>query len=121
MLCSEWYENFPVVLLEAFAAGKPVIGSALGSLQRLIESGRTGLLFEAGSPRDLAEKMELLSNSPDLRRRMGEAARSASRSVTIGTARWPAFCKFSRTPSPAGNGLRPPPLFKSRRPRNRDA
>jgi glycosyltransferase involved in cell wall biosynthesis len=76
VLCSEWYEGFPVVLLEAFAAGKPVIGSALGSLPRLIDAGKTGLLYEAGSPRDLAGRMELLWNNPDLRRRMGEAARA---------------------------------------------
>jgi len=72
---SEWYEMFPMVLLEAWAAGKPVIGSRLGATADLIEEGRTGLLFEPGNPLDLARKIESLSGSPDLVSLMGAHAR----------------------------------------------
>jgi glycosyltransferase involved in cell wall biosynthesis len=75
VLCSEWYENFPVVMLEAFAAGKPVVASAFGGLPRLIEQGKTGLLFQAGSAADLADRMSFLSANPEHCTRMGRAAR----------------------------------------------
>ncbi len=53
---STWYEGFPMVIVEAFAAGLPVIASRLGSMLELIEEGSTGLLFEAGNGKDLAQK-----------------------------------------------------------------
>jgi glycosyltransferase involved in cell wall biosynthesis len=52
------YEGFPMVIREAFACGKPVIASRLGAMAELIEEGKTGLLFEPGSPEDLADKMK---------------------------------------------------------------
>lgn len=72
---SEWYEMFPMVLLEAWAAGKPVIGSRLGATADLIEEGRTGLLFEPANPLDLAQKIENLCGSPDRLSLMGAQAR----------------------------------------------
>ena len=73
---SEWYEMFPMVLLEAWAAGKPVIGSRLGATADLIEEGRTGLLFEPGDPLDLTQKIENLYSSPDRVSRMGAQVRT---------------------------------------------
>lgn len=46
---SEWYDNFPNVILESFAYKKPVIATNFGSLPELVENGKTGLLFEKGS------------------------------------------------------------------------
>jgi len=54
VLPSEWYENFPMTLLEAYATGLPVIGSAIGSLTELIADQRTGRHFRAGDASDLA-------------------------------------------------------------------
>src|SRR5690349_20665907 len=45
------YEDAPRPLVEAFAAGLPVIASRIGSLAELVEPGRNGLLFEPGSGR----------------------------------------------------------------------
>jgi len=76
VLPSLWYENFPRTLLEAFANGLPVIASRLGALRELIEHGRTGLLFEAGSSEDLARHLAWAEAYPEKMRAMGENARA---------------------------------------------
>ena len=73
---SEWYENCSMVVLEAMAYGKPVIGSRIGGIPEQIEDGVTGLLFEMGNARELAEKMEYLIDNPEVRTEMGKAARA---------------------------------------------
>jgi len=73
---SLWYENSPRALIEAFASGLPVIASRIGALGELVQDGRTGLLFEAGSSRDLAEKMLWASSHPAEMRRLGKSARA---------------------------------------------
>jgi len=53
--------------LEAFAAGKPVVASNLGSLPYVIEDGKSGILFEPGNVDDLIEKVNhLLANPSDI-------------------------------------------------------
>jgi glycosyltransferase involved in cell wall biosynthesis len=73
---SIWYENFPRTIVEAFACGLPVIASRIGALAEIVEEGKTGLLFEPGNPRDLAEKMTWALDNPAEMRRMGDNARS---------------------------------------------
>ena len=72
---SEWYETFGLVVLEAYSAGKPVIGSNLGGLPFVIEDGLSGLLFQPGNSDDLREKVSYLLNRPDEAERMGRRAR----------------------------------------------
>ena len=50
---SEWYENCPMTVLEAKAAGTPVIGARIGGIPELIRDGVDGTLFEAGNVDDL--------------------------------------------------------------------
>jgi glycosyltransferase involved in cell wall biosynthesis len=57
---SEWYEAFPMVVLEAYACGVPVVASRIGSLAEIVIEGETGMLFEPGDPVDLANKINLL-------------------------------------------------------------
>lgn len=72
---SVWYEGFPRTLVEAFAAGLPVIASRLGAMATSIDDGRTGLLFEPGSASDLAAKLRWAQANPEAMAEMGLAAR----------------------------------------------
>lgn len=76
ILPSEWYENNPISVLEAFALGKPVIGSNIGGIPELIKNNITGLIFEPGDARDLAEKIQYAADNPEKIVAMGENARS---------------------------------------------
>lgn len=61
------YENMPNTILEAFANGKPVIASNIGSLPELVKDGETGFLFEPGNDDDLRDKVTyMLLNQSDL-------------------------------------------------------
>jgi len=51
---SEWYENAPMSVLEAYALGKPVIGARIGGIPELVRDGATGFLFESGDVESLA-------------------------------------------------------------------
>ncbi|HEX4329632.1 MAG TPA: glycosyltransferase [Burkholderiales bacterium] len=76
VLPSIWYENFPRVLVEAFACGLPVIASRLGAMAELVEEGVTGLLFEPGNAGDFADQLAWAQAHPERMRRMGDAARA---------------------------------------------
>jgi glycosyltransferase involved in cell wall biosynthesis len=73
---SEWYENFPMTIAEAFACGVPVICSRLGAMQEIVEDGRTGLHFAPGNADDLAAKVAWAWRHPDEMAAMGRAARA---------------------------------------------
>ena len=72
---SIWYDNFPVSLLEAYAAGKPVLASNSGCFPHIVEEGRSGLLFERGNSAALAEKIRWLYQHPNELTTMGRYAR----------------------------------------------
>ena len=61
--------------LEAMAAGRPVVGSRIGGIPEMVVEGETGVLVPAQDPGALAEALEPLINSPELRQRLGLAAR----------------------------------------------
>jgi glycosyltransferase involved in cell wall biosynthesis len=68
---SEWYENSPNIILEAYSQGKPVIGSRIGGIPELIDENKTGLLFEAGNCRELARCMRTLYDDRRMAQEMG--------------------------------------------------
>jgi glycosyltransferase involved in cell wall biosynthesis len=72
---SVWFEQFPMVVLEAMGRALPVIGSRIGGLPEIIEDGLTGSTFEPGNPQDLARQVRLLWDDPQLCHRMGIAGR----------------------------------------------
>jgi glycosyltransferase involved in cell wall biosynthesis len=65
VLPSEWYENAPVSILEAYALGKPVVGARIGGIPELIREGETGECFESGSSDDLAATLGRIAKTPD--------------------------------------------------------
>jgi len=71
---SIWYENCSLSILESFALGKSVIASKIGGIPELIKHSETGLLFEHGNAKDLANKIECLLNRPDKIIKMGQNA-----------------------------------------------
>ncbi|HEY4051209.1 MAG TPA: glycosyltransferase [Acidobacteriaceae bacterium] len=72
---SEWYEGFPVTLVEAFATGLPALVSRIGSLASLVETGKTGLQFTPGNASEVACNVRLLFSQPELLKEMRRAAR----------------------------------------------
>jgi glycosyltransferase involved in cell wall biosynthesis len=75
VLPSECYENFPRVIIEAFAKGTPVIVSKLGAMAEIVDDGRTGLHFKPGDPIDLADKVRSILGDPSKLRQMRQAGR----------------------------------------------
>ena len=73
---SLWHENFPYVILQAFAAGKAVIGSRRGGIPELIEDGKSGLLYDAADDHALADALTALWSDPVRAVGMGRAAKA---------------------------------------------
>jgi glycosyltransferase involved in cell wall biosynthesis len=73
---SEWYEGFPMVLVEAFAAGLPVIASDLGGMHEIVSHRETGLLFRTGDADDLVTRVHELLDNPALLRAIQVACRA---------------------------------------------
>lgn len=71
---STWYENTPLVIYSAFAAGIPVVASNLGGMAEVVRHGENGLLFEPGDPEDLARQLRRLAEEPGLLEELGERA-----------------------------------------------
>ena len=71
---SEWYDNFPNVILESFAYKKAVIATDIGSLPELVVDGETGFSFKYADVEDLMAKVTKMFENPDFARHMGEEA-----------------------------------------------
>ena len=73
---STWYEVFPLVIVEAFATGLPVLASDIGNMSSLIDHGHTGLHFRPGDGEDLAVQVGWVLSHPDELSRMRREARA---------------------------------------------
>jgi glycosyltransferase involved in cell wall biosynthesis len=71
-----WWEAMPLSVLEAMAAGLPVVATDVGDVARAVTDGRTGYVVPVRNPAKLAEALEPLLAEPELRRRMGAAGRA---------------------------------------------
>jgi glycosyltransferase involved in cell wall biosynthesis len=68
-------ETAPMAIMEAMAAGKPVVATRVGGVADLVEEGRSGFVVQPGDHSALARRIvEVLTNA-EMRRRMGERAR----------------------------------------------
>jgi glycosyltransferase involved in cell wall biosynthesis len=72
---SLWPEPFGLVALEAAAAGKPIVATAMGGLRDIVLDGETGLTVPAENRGALAAAMQRLLGDPELRERLGAAAK----------------------------------------------
>jgi glycosyltransferase involved in cell wall biosynthesis len=72
---SLWPEPFGLVALETAAAGKPIVASNIGGLRDIVRDGETGLLVPPDDRPALAAAIRRLSEAPDLRQRLGAAAK----------------------------------------------
>jgi glycosyltransferase involved in cell wall biosynthesis len=73
---SECYENFPLVIAEAFACGLPVIASRHGAVQEMVEEGKSGLMFTPSHTEELAARLNRFWSQPEEAIEMGKFARS---------------------------------------------
>jgi glycosyltransferase involved in cell wall biosynthesis len=76
-LASDW-EGLPLAIIEAMAAGLPVVATSVGCVPEIIEHGRTGLLVARGDQAALVAALKELAENHSLRRDMGAAARIRS-------------------------------------------
>jgi glycosyltransferase involved in cell wall biosynthesis len=76
MVLPSLWEGFGLVLLEAMAAGRPVVASAVGPIPEIVVGGVTGLLVPPGDPKSLAEAVIPVLADSDLAAALGRAGRA---------------------------------------------
>ena len=78
-------ESFGLVALEAAACGTPVVAAAVGGLLTLVEDGSTGFLIDNRDPRDFAEAIRTILDSPSIAESMSIAAAESASHYTWST------------------------------------
>ena len=70
-----WYENMPNTVIEAYAYGKPVVASRLGSFSEIVDDEKTGFLFESKNIKELSKKLSKFVEDESLSAQLGHNAR----------------------------------------------
>jgi glycosyltransferase involved in cell wall biosynthesis len=76
IVASQLNEPFGLVVVEAYASGKPVVASMVGSLPYIVEPHQTGLMFRSQDANELAAQVSWLHERPEEIERMGRRARA---------------------------------------------
>jgi glycosyltransferase involved in cell wall biosynthesis len=74
-------EGQPLVLLEAMAAGLPILSTRHSGIPHTVRADREGLIVEPGDVTAIADALERLMNDADLRERLGRAGRERYQAV----------------------------------------
>jgi glycosyltransferase involved in cell wall biosynthesis len=69
---SRWYENSPLVLLNAMASHTPVVVSDVDGMTEFVKDGENGFLFQRGSVEDLERVLKKIVQNPEMSRRMSD-------------------------------------------------
>jgi glycosyltransferase involved in cell wall biosynthesis len=101
-------EGIPLTVIEAMAAGLPVVATDVGGMREVVQEAETGLLAPAGDPAALAALLGRVLDDQDLARQLGRCGQARARSV-FGDDRmlaayrdlYTAMCGARRTDSPA--------------------
>jgi glycosyltransferase involved in cell wall biosynthesis len=80
---SQWLETGPLVALEAFAAGVPVIGWKLGGINEIVQDGVNGLLIQPDSIAHWVETLQRVAGDPNLRAQLKDGVRPPRTSVEV--------------------------------------
>jgi glycosyltransferase involved in cell wall biosynthesis len=101
---SQWLETGPMVALEAFAAGIPVIGWDVGGVAEIVRNGIDGLLIRRGS--DWGEPLSRLAQDPKLREQLKAGVRPPRTSIEVAREML-ALYKSLLGPGPAQSSVGP--------------
>jgi glycosyltransferase involved in cell wall biosynthesis len=71
-------DALPTVLIEAMAAGKPIVASNVGGVPEIVDDGTTGLLVPAAEPEALAQASIQLLQDRDRRKEMGQTGQAVA-------------------------------------------
>jgi glycosyltransferase involved in cell wall biosynthesis len=85
---SEWYDNLPLILCQAYAMAKPVIASAINGIPEYVENGIDGFLYEAGNAEELAQCIDRLNADASMLCTMARNARRKAEEVFDYQAYW---------------------------------
>ncbi len=106
VMASLWPENAPLVILEARAAGCPVVAPRIGGIPELLRDGRDGLLFPAGDTEALASCLRRLVGSQDRWRAVAAPPTMRQHAMAVETAYRQAMAEHRSpraTPPPPGD------------------
>ncbi len=101
-LSSDWEGN-PLSVIEAMAAGLPIVSTAVGGVPELLQDGKEGFIVKPGRAEQLSKAMMVLLNNAGLRRAMGTAASTRAKEKFDVSAMVRAYDElYSEVPHPSG-------------------
>ena len=77
---SSVHEGVPITLIEAMAAGLPIVATDCGSVRDMVEDGEQGFVVPVGDVENFADRLRILANDEALRTRLGKSGRARAES-----------------------------------------
>ncbi len=95
-------ETMGFAIIEAMAAGLPVISTRVGAVPEVVDDGTTGILVPPGDVAALTGALKRLAEHPELRREMGAAGRRRARQLFDERVNGPRVLELLKTAADAG-------------------